>query len=180
MSTIISQGSITHGCGADDARAAVSISKYPPLGHRSMIGQLPQFRLSTNPLPKVISQANEYGSTVIIMIETSSAITGIDAIAAVSGVDVLLVGSNDLSIELGVPGQFESTDFQDALRSVSAACHKHGKVMGLAGIYDNEKLHAWAIHELGVGFILAQQDSGWIAKGSKACIEVLNKIVTPN
>lgn len=42
-----------------------------------------------------------------------------DDIAAVDGVDILLIGSNDLAIELGVPGQFESTGFRDTLEKVS-------------------------------------------------------------
>jgi 2-keto-3-deoxy-L-rhamnonate aldolase RhmA len=70
------------------------------------------------------------------MIETVQAIGNLDAIASVEGVDVLLVGSNDLSIELGIPAQFESPVFRDALEKVSRACRQNGKIMALGGIYD--------------------------------------------
>lgn len=60
----------------------------------------------------MVEQTNYRGSTVFVMIETRLAIENIDSIAAVDGVDVLLIGSNDLSIELRVPGPFETNKFQ--------------------------------------------------------------------
>lgn len=111
------------------------------------------------------------------MIETQSGVDNVDEIAAVSGVDVLFVGSVDLSIEIGVPGQFDSDKFKRALETVSEACKRHSKIMGLAGIYDRPDLHSWAIHELGVRFILAQQDSGWIAKGSKMGMAEIKEVI---
>lgn len=161
-----------------DAEAAVSICKYPPMGKRSMTGQLPQFGLTQTAIPEVVEQANDRGSTVFVMIETCSAIENIDSIAAVDGVDVLLIGSNDLSIELGVPGQFEAKRFQSALEAVSAACKKHRKILGLAGIYDRPDLHDWALNRLNARYILAQQDSGWIAKGSQAALKSIRQVIT--
>lgn len=162
---------------AADAERAVAVCKFPPTGKRSLTGQLPHYGLSPTPPAQVIEQTNAEGSTVGLMIETRSAIEDIESIAAVKGADLLLVGSNDLSLELGVPGQFESNTFRRALEAVSAACKKHGKIFGLAGIYDRSDLHKWAINKLGVRFILAQQDSGWIAKGSKSCLEELRKLI---
>lgn len=168
---------LTQNVFAAEASAAVEICKYPPVGKRSMTGQLPQFSIATNPFPKVIEQSNSQGSAVFLMIETQAAIDNIDGIAAVAGGDVLFVGSVDLSIELGVPGQFDSDKFKRALKTVSAACKRHSKIMGLAGIYDRPELHRWAIHELGVRFILAQQDSGWIAKGSKTDLAAIKEVI---
>ncbi|MDE9440040.1 hypothetical protein EWS82_13265, partial [Staphylococcus xylosus] len=89
---------------------------------------------------------NISASSVIVMIETKDAVENVDEIAAVEGVDVLLVGSNDLSIELGVPGGFQTPAFRSALESVSKACRRHGKTMGLAGLYDNYEIQNWAIN----------------------------------
>ncbi|KXJ84681.1 HpcH/HpaI aldolase [Microdochium bolleyi] len=165
---------------AEDAIAAVSISKYPqpngPVtnGTRSMTGQLPLFGLRPTPVATIVSETNARGSSVILMMETASSIANVDAIAAVPGVDVLLIGSNDLSIELGVPGAFRSAAFQDALRRVSAACRAHGRIFGLAGIYGDAELHRWTLGELGARFILGQQDSGFLAAGAKACVAELD------
>lgn len=144
-----------------------------------MTGQLPQFSCTTTPIPRVVEQANASGSTVFAMIETRDAIENVDAIAAVKGVDVLLVGSNDLSIELGVPAQFESGTFQSALEKVSKACRDQGKIFGLAGIYGRPDLQDWALNTLGARFILGGQDSAFIAEGAKRCIEALAKLELP-
>ncbi|KGO42817.1 Pyruvate/Phosphoenolpyruvate kinase [Penicillium expansum] len=108
--------------------------------------------------------------------EPLDSIENVDDIAAVDGVDVLLIGSNDLAIELGVPGQFESTEFRNALEKVSQSCHKHRKIFGLAGIYDAPEIQDWALNTLGARFILAQQDSGLIAGAGKKCADVLSRI----
>lgn len=123
-----------------------------------------------------MSTSNATGSTVFVMLETAQGIADVDAIAGVPGVHVLLVGSNDLSIELGVPGQFESDVFREALKKVSRACKAHGKIMGLAGVYDRVDIQRWAVRELGVGFMLGQQDLGLVTKGARACVEALEGI----
>lgn len=161
---------------AADAQAAVRISKYPPQGIRSMTGQLPVFSLATQPLDTIIHESNKSASAVMLMIETADSIENIDKIAQVSGVDVLLIGSNDLSIELGVPGQFESSKFRSALERVSQAAKKYNKIFGLAGIYDRSDIHDWAINQLGARFVLGQQDSGILAKGAKSCALALAEV----
>lgn len=141
-----------------------------------MTGQLPVFSLATQPLDTVIRESNEMASVVMLMIETRDSIENIDDTAQVPGVDVLLIASNDLSIELGVPGQFESSSFQSTLEKVSWAAKKHNKVFGLAGIYDRPDIHDWIINQLGARFMLGQQDSGILAKGAKSCALALNEV----
>ncbi|KAI6764964.1 hypothetical protein SNK04_013600 [Fusarium graminearum] len=165
-----------HVTNAKEAKDAVSISKYPPQGCRSMTGQLPVVSLKTFPQTQVISETNTLASTVFVMIENASAVDSVDDIAAVEGVDVVLVGSNDLAIELGIPGEFRHETFRRALTRISEACKKHGKVMGLAGIYDQPDIHDWAIHSLGVRFLLCQQDSGLIAGGAAKCIAAVEAV----
>lgn len=110
------------------------------------------------------------------MIETKESVENVDDIASVQGADVILVGSNDLAIELGVPGQFRSNIFREALEVVSKACEKHGKVLGLAGIYDDHELHDWAINDLGVRFLLGGQDSAILARGAKETMLAITKV----
>lgn len=141
-----------------------------------MTGQLPIFSLKPTPAHTIIDQSNKHGSSVILMIETKESIEKVDEIAATEGVDVLLIGSNDLAIELGVPSQFQSKEFCAALEAVSAACKKHNKVFGLAGIYDAPEIQSWAIKTLGARFILGQQDSGVLAGGTKKCAEAIASI----
>jgi 2-keto-3-deoxy-L-rhamnonate aldolase RhmA len=141
-----------------------------------MTGQLPVFSLKPTPSDRVIHESNSSASSVILMIETTDGINNVDEIAAVDGADVLLIGSNDLSIELGVPGNFQSPVFRSALEAVSVACRRHGKTMGLAGIYDNYELQNWAVNTLHVRYMLCQIDSAIIASGAAKCIVALPKV----
>lgn len=138
-----------------------------------MTGQLPFFSLKATPTGQVINEINAIASSVIVMIETKDAIDNVNEIAAVEGADVLLVGSNDLAIDLGVPGGFQTPVFRSALEKISQACRQHGKIMGLAGIYDNAQIQDWAINTLGVRFMLCQQDTGLIANGTVECLQKL-------
>jgi 2-keto-3-deoxy-L-rhamnonate aldolase RhmA len=107
------------------------------------------------------------------MIETANSVANVEDIAAVDGVDVLLIGSNDLAIELGVPGEFTSPVFRDALQKVSTACRKFEKTFGLAGIYDAPDIQGWAVSELGAGFMLVQQDSGILSGASRKAADAV-------
>lgn len=142
-----------------------------------MTGQLPLFGLKPTAVSTVMEETNSSGSSVILMIETSESVEKVDEIAAVEGVEGLLIGSNDLSIELGVAGDFWSEAFCSALRKVSEACKKHGKIMGLAGIYEQAEYQSWAIEQLGVRFMLVQQDSGILAGAGKRCVEDVNRLI---
>ncbi|KAH8722242.1 Pyruvate/Phosphoenolpyruvate kinase-like domain-containing protein [Ilyonectria robusta] len=156
-----------HIQNADEARAAVNICKYPPQGCRSMTGTMPLFNMRSTSIAEAIEFGNKYGSTVFTMVESGEAVKNADEIAAIEGVDVLLVGSNDLSIDIGVPGDFESQAYRSSLEKVSAACKKHNKIFGVAGVYDDPKIHDWFINVLGARFLLVQQDLSLISGGGR-------------
>ena len=107
------------------------------------------------------------------MIESKDAVEFIDEIAAVDGVDVLLVGSADLSVDLGVLGQLQSDTYKSAVESVSRACRKHGKMLGVAGVYGAPEIRDWAINTLGARFMLVQQDAATLSSGAAKGIESL-------
>src|SRR5690242_9475228 len=82
---------VPHVDTADEAREVVQKLKYPPIGHRSMGGTGPHYSLrsaSTGDAAKALNAAN----LTVVMLETPTAINNADAIAAVPGVDVLLIG----------------------------------------------------------------------------------------
>ena len=70
---------------------------------------------------------------VVCMIETQEGLDNVEAIAAVDGVDVIHVGSNDLLTALGLAGKFGCPEHIAALDKVIAAAKKHGKVPGVGG-----------------------------------------------
>jgi 2-keto-3-deoxy-L-rhamnonate aldolase RhmA len=74
--------------------------------------------------------AANHTTTLFCQIETAEGVKNADALAALPGVDCLWVGHFDLSVSLGVPGQFESKTFTDAIGKVVAAANRHKKALG--------------------------------------------------
>jgi 2-keto-3-deoxy-L-rhamnonate aldolase RhmA len=122
------------------------------------------------PPSELIDKTNRTGSTVLVMIESGEAVARADEIAAVDGVDAIVMGSQDLCVDLGVPGQVDSPQTRAALEAVSRACRKHGKVFGIAGIYNNPALQDWAISTLGARFLLVHQDTSLLTSGGAAAV----------
>ena len=89
----------------EQAREIVEHLKYPPIGHRSLAGSQAIFDFKPLPISEMVEAAN-MSLLVIALMETPIAIANAEAIAAVPGVDALLIGTNDLSAEMGVPGEF--------------------------------------------------------------------------
>ncbi|KAF2103410.1 2,4-dihydroxyhept-2-ene-1,7-dioic acid aldolase-like protein [Rhizodiscina lignyota] len=166
---------VPHIHGVEDSKKVIGISKYPPVGHRSLTGSLPHFDLKPLPAPVTAPLLNERGSTVFLMIETKDALENVDAIAALPGCDVLLVGANDLSIEIGTLPDFDHPRFIAALEKVSAACKKHGKIFGIGGLYHRPDLMERLINEMGCRWILGGLDLSLMLNGAKANCETLSK-----
>jgi len=157
----------------DEAKAAVAATKFPPHGTRSLTAALPQFLYQRVEAMDVIRQLNERGSMVFAMIETEEAVRNANDIAAVDGVDVLLLGANDLSLELGILGEWENPIFQDALRAVGAACEANNKIFGLSGIYTKPHIVQAAVRELGARYILGHSDMGLVSMAMNKNAEML-------
>jgi 4-hydroxy-2-oxoheptanedioate aldolase len=113
----------------EDAIAMVRACKYSPLGDRSnsgVRGEWGQIKDYRGYLDMVNDEL-----VIIPMIETQQAIDNIDEILSVPGIDVLLVGPSDLSIELGVPLDYPSDTYQQGLDKIASACKNHGVVPGM-------------------------------------------------
>ncbi|CAN9356932.1 unnamed protein product [Alternaria sp. RS040] len=149
----------------DDALRAINISKYPPMGKRSISAGFPHFEFAPVPTTTMTAQMNATGSTVFIMIETADALAAVDDIAALEGADVLLVGSNDLASEIGTLGDWDAPYFLAALEKVGAAARKHGKIMGIAGLYHRPDILERVINEFGAKWVVGAQDVGLLLQG---------------
>lgn len=158
---------------AAEAREVVEKLKYPPVGHRSMGGIGPHYGLrsaGTGDAAKALNAAN----LTVVMLETPTAIANAEEIASVAGVDVLLIGTNDLCAEMGIHGNFGHDLVADAYAKMIAACRKHGKFPGMAGIY-NEAIMPRYI-EMGARFILSGQDAAFLMAGAGQRTDFLRKL----
>jgi 2-keto-3-deoxy-L-rhamnonate aldolase RhmA len=95
---------LPHVNNPQEAAQAVSLCRYPPLGHRSMAALGPPSAYQRLPAKESFAQRNA-AVMVVAMIETQAGLDQAQAIAAVPGVDALMMGPMDLSLELGIPGE---------------------------------------------------------------------------
>ena len=79
--------------------------KYPPIGKRSITGSLPQLDFVPTPVGEATKAIND-ATLLIVMLETEEAVENAEAMAAIDGIDALLFGTNDLTIEMGILGRW--------------------------------------------------------------------------
>src|SRR5450432_1200097 len=109
---------------------AISWTKFPPVGIRGYGLSLHHLDYEAHAFPAVIDHMNA-NTLVVLQIETRRALDARDELLSVPGVDAVMIGPADLSISLGVPGQFESPVLVDAIEKVIESCVKLGVAPGI-------------------------------------------------
>jgi len=152
-----------HVDDATTAQRLVSNCLYPPNGHRSMTGVLPQLDFKQKPIAEVAKLIND-SMLIVIMLESPEAISNVDSIAAVEGVDVILIGTNDLCMEMGIPGDYNNPKVKEAYSKVIEACKKYGKTPGMGGVYNEELMSEYI--GMGMKFILSGSDLSFMMQSA--------------
>jgi 2-dehydro-3-deoxyglucarate aldolase/4-hydroxy-2-oxoheptanedioate aldolase len=153
---------------ADDVRSAIQHFDYPPVGDRGVASYNRAARWGMDSA----ALNGERRAAAIIQIETRGALSEVDEIATIPGVDLLFVGPLDLSFALGIPRQFDHPDFVAALDRVLAA----GKAAGIAtGILAANVESARAFRERGFHFIALSSDSVLLATTIQASLAAITK-----
>jgi 4-hydroxy-2-oxoheptanedioate aldolase len=147
------------------AKAAVAFAKYPPEGVRG-VASAPASRYGRE-LASYLRSANAE-TMVGVQIETREALENLEAIAGVEGVDLLFVGPQDLTLNLGLLDDRKNPKLREAMRKVVEACDRHGKTPGTLVIDAEEKRVAV---ELGFRFISLASDIRFLLNGAKALRE---------
>jgi 4-hydroxy-2-oxoheptanedioate aldolase len=155
-----------HIHSAREAERVVRAAKFAPLGERSIAGGLPHLQFRTFPATETIGALNE-ATMVLIMIESTEALAEVDAIAAVEGVDVLFIGTNDLCSSLGIPGQLDDDKVRSAYAKAMDACRKHGKHLGIGGLSAHPKLVSDFI-KLGARYVSTGTDLSFLLGAATA------------
>ena len=152
-----------HVDDATTAQRLVSNCLYPPNGHRSMTGVLPQLDFKQKPIAEVAKLIND-SMLIVIMLESPEAISNVDSIAAVEGVDVILIGTNDLCMEMGIPGDYNNPKVKEAYSKVIEACKKYRKTPGMGGVYNEELMSEYI--GMGMKFILSGSDLSFMMQSA--------------
>lgn len=166
---------VPHVNDRTEAERVVANCLFPPAGRRSVPGSLPQVGFKPMPVGDLIRVVND-SMLLVAMIETPAGLANVEEIAAVEGIDVLLMGGNDLAAELGLPGGFGRPEMRDAFRRIAEACHRNGKFPGVGGIYDHGLMQSYV--EAGARFILSGSDLAFLMTGAAARSSFLRSIPT--
>jgi 4-hydroxy-2-oxoheptanedioate aldolase len=110
---------------------------------------------------------------IIATLETANAVENAAAISAVPGIDVLTMGLNDLSVDMGIPGQLGHERIAAAVASVARAGRSAGKFVGFGGVYQPDLLKKYI--GLGMQMVLCGNDVGLLlAAGQERATFVRN------
>ena len=115
-----------------EARAVVAAAKYPPIGSRGLTAGLPQLEYRSVPANEALPALND-ATMVIVQFESAAAFAAMEEIIAIDGVDMVMIGTNDLLADLGIPGEYDHEKVHDAYARTIAACRKRGKHVGVGG-----------------------------------------------
>jgi len=112
---------------------------------------------------------------LIAMLETPEAIANADAIAAVEGIDIIHIGSTDLSTEMGIPGQYKHVRMREAYEATAKAARAHGKWMGVGGVREDLEFQTWLL-QLGVRYLTGGSDVGYILSAGRADVKRIREV----
>src|SRR5437867_2030617 len=109
------------------ARQAVAACRYPLRGLRGSGADLAKFRW---PAQEGYYEFADRNVLVVTVVEDTTALANIEEIAATPGIDVLFIGTSDLSFSLGLRGSQDHPRLAGAIAKIVAAAKRHGKALG--------------------------------------------------
>ncbi len=149
--------------------------RYPPVGNRGVAKMVRTTRFGKN---FDAYRKNEQDEIVgIVQIETVEVLDHLNEIASLEGIDVLFIGPSDLSMELGIFGQFDHPRFVDAVKITIHAARKSGKAAGIL-LYDPDDFQIY--YDMGIRVFASGSDAGFVASGAISLYEKLNAHRTGN
>jgi 4-hydroxy-2-oxoheptanedioate aldolase len=146
----------------------VAYTKYAPLGKRGMVSQIPHTDFLGAGVEEYLPWANAQLMNVI-MIESAEGVANLDSMLQVEGVDVALVGSSDLSQELGIPGNYEHVKMVECYQHVLETCRRWRVTPGLAGVRDLQLVRHWRDH--GFRLLYCANETSLLVQGGRRVVE---------
>ncbi|WWC92014.1 uncharacterized protein L201_006968 [Kwoniella dendrophila CBS 6074] len=178
---------VPHVNSVAEAENVVRYAKFAPLGERSATSGMPILKYASVPSKYANPVPNE-ATLVIVMIETERALEIADDIAAVPGVDIVLIGSSDLTSDMGIPGDYDHQRLTDAYAKVSAAYKKasiDGRVvtLGIGGLNPRPDLiEKFATLHSNARYAMSGADNSIMLNGMKAgaakCKAITEKVAS--
>lgn len=161
---------VPHVESAEQARDIVQRLRYAPQGERGVSGMIPQFGYSRVDLREATTELNR-SVLLVVMLETPEAVSHAEEIAAVDGIDVVMLGTNDFAMALGHPGQFGHPAVDAAYDTIAEACRKQGKWAGSGGLGDPKHFERCVANN--VQFILAGSEAPLLMQAARERADLL-------
>jgi 2-keto-3-deoxy-L-rhamnonate aldolase RhmA len=160
-----------HVQSAAEARDYVRAAKFPPLGERSAAGALPHLHYRSFPAADA-DRAMNAATMVVVQFESDEALKNADAIVGVDGVDMVLIGSNDMLASFGLTGQYEHPRLREAYAHTIEVCRRHStpdisKHVGVGGLSSRPDLAAQFV-KMGARYVSAGTDLGFLLSACTA------------
>lgn len=155
-----------HVASAAEATEVVRLARFAPRGQRSLVAQLPQLGYRSH-APKEACAAVDDATTVMVQLEGAAAIEAVEDIMAVDGVDMAMIGANDLLADLGLAGDYAHPRLQAAFERTLAACARHGKHVGIGGLGERPDLVARFV-AMGARYVSCGTDAGMLLSAATA------------
>ena len=155
-----------HIRSADEAKAVVRAAKFPPLGERSNAGGLPHLHFRAFPVAEAYAALND-ATMVIVQFESAAALAQAEEIVGVDGVDMVLVGLNDLLADWGIPGEYDHPRVREAYAKTIAACRQRGKHCGVGGLASRPDLAAEFV-KMGARYVSTGTDLAFLLSACTA------------
>ncbi len=151
----------------DEAERAVAACRYPPEGRRSW-GPIRHALAADGFSPQVGNRL----AACAVMIETREAVSGIDAILEVPGIDAVYLGPMDLSVSYGLNpgGLLASTEGEAIFRSIVAACERRGVA---PGTHCPDLEAARRFRDLGFRMLNVSGDARFLRQGAAEVVAAL-------
>lgn len=157
----------------EEAKQVVSGLRYPPEGSRGVAKMVRAAGFGKN-FVEYSNTANE-NILGVVQIETIEALTCLDEIAAIDGIDVLFIGPADLTMALGIFGQLDHPLYKDAVKATISAAQKAGKATGIL-LFNPDDYNAY--YEMGIRMIACGADATFVTEGARTMASKLISIRT--
>jgi 4-hydroxy-2-oxoheptanedioate aldolase len=163
-----------HIGSAEEARAVVRAAKFPPLGERSNAGPLAHLHFRAFAAAETNAALND-ATMVIVQFESAATLARAEEIVAVDGVDMVLIGLNDLLTDWGIPGHYDDPRVRDAYAKTIAACRSRGKHCGVGGLATRPDLAAEFVR-MGARYVSTGTDLGFLLAACTARAKAVREI----
>jgi 4-hydroxy-2-oxoheptanedioate aldolase len=148
---------------------AISWTRFPPEGVRGYGLQPTHVGYEAVGMPDIIAHSNA-NTMVALQIETKTAIERIDELLSVPKIDAVMIGPADLSISLGVAGQFEHPTLVAAIEKIRDACIRHGIAPGIH-MRSLKLVQYWRDH--GMLFLSCNSEIGFMLEKASETVAAL-------